>query len=190
MGKSASGKDTVFSRLIDDKNLSLERMVPYTTRPMRSGETDGVEYHFTDIDGLKSLRDDGKVIDASNVKSGDVFWLEVNVKPTKRNMDRLENIAINQILPSGWEIENLRVTDSKTPKWVEEKSKGTTVSYTDIRDDRVMWFFNYGGSGELSFFAKLNAVTKGEYDFPGTVLEAMYDESYRAYKKGNRVKVN
>lgn len=134
--------------------------------------------------------DDGKVIDASNVKSGDVFWLEVNVKPTKRNMDRLENIAINQILPSGWEIENLRVTDSKTPKWVEEKSKGTTVSYTDIRDDRVMWFFNYGGSGELSFFAKLNAVTKGEYDFPGTVLEAMYDESYRAYKKGNRVKVN
>lgn len=63
MGKSASGKDTVFSRLINDNKLSLERMVPYTTRPMRSGETDGVEYHFTDIDGLKSLRDDGKVIE-------------------------------------------------------------------------------------------------------------------------------
>lgn len=63
MGKSASGKDTVFSRLIDDKNLSLERMVPYTTRPMRSGEKDGVEYHFTDIAGLKNLRDNGKVIE-------------------------------------------------------------------------------------------------------------------------------
>ncbi len=63
MGKSASGKDTVFSRLINDEGLALERMVPYTTRPMRSGETDGVEYHFTDIDGLKSLRDDGKVIE-------------------------------------------------------------------------------------------------------------------------------
>ena len=63
MGKSASGKDTVFSRLIDDKNLSLERMVPYTTRPMRSGEKDGVEYHFNDIAGLKNLRDNGKVIE-------------------------------------------------------------------------------------------------------------------------------
>lgn len=63
MGKSASGKDTVFSRLINDKDLALERMVPYTTRPMRSGETDGVEYHFTDIDGLRLLRDDGKVIE-------------------------------------------------------------------------------------------------------------------------------
>ncbi len=63
MGKSASGKDTVFSRLINDEGLALERMVPYTTRPMRSGETDGVEYHFTDPDGLKSLREKGKVIE-------------------------------------------------------------------------------------------------------------------------------
>ena len=63
MGKSASGKDTVFSRLINDEGLTLDRMVPYTTRPMRSGETDGVEYYFTDPDGLKSLREKGKVIE-------------------------------------------------------------------------------------------------------------------------------
>ena len=134
--------------------------------------------------------DDGKSIDAKSVKSGDVFWLEVVVKPTKRNMDRVENIAINQILPTGWEIENLRVTDSKAPKWIEEKTNGTNPTYTDIRDDRVMWFFNYNGDKEHRFFVKINAVTKGEYDFPGTVLEAMYDNNYRAYKKGGKVKVN
>ena len=134
--------------------------------------------------------DDGKSVDAKNAKSGDVFWLEVVVKPTKRNMDKIDNIAINQILPTGWEIENLRVTDSKAPKWIEEKTKGTNPTYTDIRDDRVMWFFNYNGGKEHRFFVKINAVTKGEYDFPGTVLEAMYDNDYRAYKKGGKVKVN
>ena len=134
--------------------------------------------------------DEGKVISASNVKSGNTFWMEVTVKPTKRNMDRIENIAINQILPSGWEIENLRVTDSRAPKWIEEKSNGTDVSYTDIRDDRVMWFFNYNNEKELHFFVKINAVTKGDYDLPGTVLEAMYDNNYRAFKKGVRVTVS
>lgn len=137
----------------------------------------------------KFYNDEGKSIDSKNIKSGDIFWLEVSVKPTHRNTERVDNIAINQILPSGWEIENLRVTDSKVPKWVEEIAKNTNVSYTDIRDDRVMWFFNYNNEKELNFFVKLNAVTKGEYDFPGTVLEAMYDNNYRAYKKGWKVKV-
>lgn len=46
MGKSASGKDTVYKRLVQDENLALKTVVPYTTRPIRAGETDGVEYHF------------------------------------------------------------------------------------------------------------------------------------------------
>ena len=46
MGKSASGKDTVYKRLVQDEALALKTLVPYTTRPIRAGETDGVEYHF------------------------------------------------------------------------------------------------------------------------------------------------
>ena len=134
--------------------------------------------------------DEGKAFDASSTKSGNTFWIEVIVKPTKRNMDRIENIALTQVLPSGWEIENLRVTDTKAPKWVEEKSKDTRVTYTDIRDDRVMWFFNYSNDKEYRFFVKINSVTKGEFDFPGTTLEAMYDNTYKAYKKGGKIKVN
>ena len=91
MGKSASGKDTVFSRLINDNKLSLERMVPYTTRPMRSGETDGVEYHFTDIDGLKSLRDDGKVIEERcyHTVHGDWHYFTVDDENVSRDKDYL-----------------------------------------------------------------------------------------------------
>ena len=134
--------------------------------------------------------DKGATVDASNLKSGDVCWLEVSVKPTGRNVEQIENIALTQILPTGWEIENLRLTNTKYPAWIEEKTKGTNVSYTDIRDDRVMWFFNHTGNKEYKFFVKINAVTKGEFDFPGTSLEAMYDNNYRAYKKGKKIKVN
>ena len=44
MGKSASGKDTIYNRLLAMEKLHLRRVVPYTTRPMRSGETDGRTY--------------------------------------------------------------------------------------------------------------------------------------------------
>ena len=48
MGKSASGKDTVYEQLLADETLGLHRIVLYTTRPARTGEQEGVEYHFTD----------------------------------------------------------------------------------------------------------------------------------------------
>lgn len=132
---------------------------------------------------------DGKKIDVAKSKSGDVFWMEVVVSPTKRNMDSIENIALTQILPTGWEIENTRVNNTSLPSFVEEKTKETKVSYTDIRDDRIMWFFDYNEHTDYKFFVKINAVTKGEFDFPGTVLEAMYDYDYRAFKKGGKVVV-
>ncbi len=46
MGKSTSGKDTIYKVLIKDAALGLNKVVPYTTRPMRDGETDGVQYFF------------------------------------------------------------------------------------------------------------------------------------------------
>lgn len=46
MGKSASGKDKIYKNLIEDESLKLNTVILYTTRPMRAGETDGVEYYF------------------------------------------------------------------------------------------------------------------------------------------------
>ncbi|NTV78326.1 MAG: guanylate kinase, partial [Clostridiales bacterium] len=48
MGPSSSGKDTIYKRLLGEKELELHTLVTYTTRPIRVGETEGVEYHFTD----------------------------------------------------------------------------------------------------------------------------------------------
>ena len=63
MGKSGSGKDTIYASLLRDHSLGLRPLVLYTTRPVRSGETDGVTYHFVTEERLKELLQDGKVIE-------------------------------------------------------------------------------------------------------------------------------
>ena len=63
MGKSSSGKDTVYKRLLEQKEPALHTVVLYTTRPVRAGETDGTEYHFTDEAGFRKMREEGKVIE-------------------------------------------------------------------------------------------------------------------------------
>ena len=53
MGKSSSGKDSIYRMLEEDQELGLKRLVIYTTRPIRDGEKNGREYFFTDENKLK-----------------------------------------------------------------------------------------------------------------------------------------
>ncbi len=63
MGKSAVGKDSVFKRLLEDRSLGLRTIVPYTTRPIRDGEHNGVEYYFTDEVGYEKYKGQGRIIE-------------------------------------------------------------------------------------------------------------------------------
>lgn len=63
MGKSSTGKDTVFKELLKEGTLDLKTIVPYTTRPIRLGEQDGMEYIFTDEKTFQQLYKEGKVIE-------------------------------------------------------------------------------------------------------------------------------
>jgi len=63
MGKSSSGKDTIYKKLIQNEDLALENIVLYTTRPIRVGEQNGVEYHFVTEEEMTALQDQGKVIE-------------------------------------------------------------------------------------------------------------------------------
>ncbi len=60
MGKSSSGKDTIFKELLKEGKYAI---VPYTTRPIRAGERDGVEYFFSGEEDFRRLLDSGKVIE-------------------------------------------------------------------------------------------------------------------------------
>ncbi len=62
MGKSASGKDTIYKRLLELRP-QLKRVILYTTRPIREGEREGEEYYFTDGNKMRELREAGKIIE-------------------------------------------------------------------------------------------------------------------------------
>ncbi len=80
MGKSASGKDTVYRTLLSEQDTGLTRIVPYTTRPIREGEHEGEEYHFTDLEGMNALKDKGKVIESRvyHTVHGDWYYFTVD----------------------------------------------------------------------------------------------------------------
>lgn len=63
MGKSSSGKDTVYKKLLKNKQLQLKSIVLYTTRPARAGEIHGREYFFSDEQQLQEIEANGKLIE-------------------------------------------------------------------------------------------------------------------------------
>ncbi len=73
MGKSASGKDTIYKK-IKEALPELETIVIYTTRPIREKETEGVEYHFVDENRLHELQKEGKVIELREYDTVHGIW--------------------------------------------------------------------------------------------------------------------
>lgn len=80
IGKSASGKDAIFKRLLQDPQLKLVPYVGYTTRPIRSGEEHGREYFFTDVETMKAYEADGKLIEKRvyHTVHGDWYYYSVD----------------------------------------------------------------------------------------------------------------
>lgn len=80
MGKSSSGKDTIFKEIKDDKDLNLRPIISYTTRPKRVNETDGVEYFFINTDELKNFEKENKVIEQRvyHTVHGDWYYCTIN----------------------------------------------------------------------------------------------------------------
>ena len=74
MGKSSTGKDTVYKELLEKEALCLNKVVPYTTRPIRAGEEQGEAYFFTDEDGYRMLEAQGKVIEARAYHTYHGLW--------------------------------------------------------------------------------------------------------------------
>lgn len=63
MGKSATGKDTIYQNLLNESKLKLKRIIPYTTRPIREGEVEGREYHFCTEEDVQRLDSEGRIVE-------------------------------------------------------------------------------------------------------------------------------
>lgn len=143
MGKSASGKDTVYKNLLSDKDLSLKKIIPYTTRPMREKEEIGVQYYFTDNAGLEKLQNEGKVIECRSYDTIYGVWNYFTVADSQIDLDnndylvigtpeafrKLKNYFGNEmILPIYIELDDgIRLTRA-----LEREKKQTTPKYEEM----------------------------------------------------------
>jgi len=156
----------------------------------------GVPLRSTAEDESKNLSlrvawydEDGIKIKPSLLRQGTTFWARITVSPGQYTRRFLRNIALVQVIPAGWEIENTRLSGEDLPDWMGDWELNRE-DFLDIRDDRVMWFFNLPGrSVGYDFVIKLNCITAGKFILPPTVTEAMYNDKYRARIKGYPVEV-
>ena len=126
-------------------------------------------------------------IDPTDVGQGQTFWGHFRVNKLPGYRSNIEEIALVQILPSGWEIDNTRLSGEARSAWMRKWQIGRE-EYLDIRDDRIMWFFDLPAYGDgYDFVVKINTVTAGEFTLPPTLVEAMYNNSYRAIKAGKKI---
>ncbi len=96
MGKSSSGKDTIYKKL-SERMPELQRIVPYTTRPIRDGEQEGVEYHFVREDRLREMQEAGRVIEvrAYNTKCG--VWTYFTADDGQIDLEKKDYLVIGTL---------------------------------------------------------------------------------------------
>jgi uncharacterized protein YfaS (alpha-2-macroglobulin family) len=126
---------------------------------------------------------DGNTIDVSKLQQGQDFVATVKVSNLKDS--DVNDVALTQIFPSGWEIVNTRFTAFGS-------NTTSQAQFTDIRDDRVNFYFDLPQKGKHStktFNVMLNASYLGTYYLYGIQAEAMYDNDFLVRTKGKWVTV-
>lgn len=96
MGKSSSGKDTIYKK-IREKLPQLKRITPYTTRPIREGETDGVEYFFVDEERLNELKEKERVIEVRSYNTKCGIWTYFTADDGQVNLTESDYLGIGTL---------------------------------------------------------------------------------------------
>lgn len=165
-----NGKSTLFVRAISEGIPLQGEEVAYS-----SGLTLAVSY--TDATG--------KSVNVDQLEQGTNFAAVVTVRnPSSQG---IRNVVLTEIFPAGWEILNTRFLHQDSPGANEPPS---SISYQDIRDDRVYTHIDYLPSGrQVTVRINLCAVYPGKFYLPPVYSEAMYDNLTRANTEGRMVEV-
>ena len=97
LGKSCSGKDTIFQEIKKNSELDLKTVVGYTTRPMRENEVDGEEYFFVSRDRLEELQNDGKVIEVRHYNTVHGVWSYFTVDDGQIDLEKSDYLYIGTL---------------------------------------------------------------------------------------------
>ena len=134
---------------------------------------------------------DGKSINPNVLSQGTDFIAEITITNASKSGKKFSNLALNHALPSGWEIQNLRLGDmgaSNTTDTNRGRSKHL-YDFQDVRDASIYTFFDLNFKESKKFETPLTATYAGDFFMPNISCEAMYDAAVVASQTGAWIKV-
>lgn len=97
VGKSSSGKDTIYKKLLQDPLLHLKRIVLYTTRPIRAGEQEGVEYYFATVERMAQLQEENRIIECRSYDTVYGIWYYFMVQDSQIDLEENDYLIIGTL---------------------------------------------------------------------------------------------
>jgi hypothetical protein len=160
----------------------------------------GELYYYYEISGIKLtpttvdednhlkvrrrfLDRNGNQISNNSISQNDLVIVEITAQSEPGS--NVENVAITDLLPACFEIENSRLVAEREMDFMKNRS---TPEYTDIRDDRVSFFTTLNGTAK-TFYYTVRAVSKGTFVIGAVSADAMYNGDYHSYSGSGRVVV-
>lgn len=118
MGKSATGKDTIYQKLLNESKLDLKRIIPYTTRPIREGEVEGREYHFCTEKDVQRLDQENRIVELRAYNTVYGVWKYFTVDDGNIQLDK-ENYLLIGTLEAYTKIRDYFGVDKVLPIYIE-----------------------------------------------------------------------
>ncbi|MBR5638010.1 MAG: guanylate kinase [Pseudobutyrivibrio sp.] len=118
MGKSSTGKDTIFKILLQRKDINVKRIVSYTTRPQRSNEKPGEEYNFVSVEEKDRLLAEGKVIEIRKYDTVHGPWFYFTVDDGNVDLSKDDYLMIGTV-ESFVKIRDYYGADKVLPIYIE-----------------------------------------------------------------------
>lgn len=162
-----TGKGVVYVNLTS-KTKPLHDTLPAVQNNVR------LDVHYTDMNG--------GAIDVTKLKQGTDFVAILKVSNIS-GQENYTDLALTQIIPSGWEIYNERMVNPEDNSLEQNRP----FTYQDIRDDRVLTYFDLSQGQSKVFRVRLMASYAGSFVFPAIQCEALYDTNVQARTKAGRV---
>lgn len=118
MGKSATGKDTIYQKLLSESKIEWNRIIPYTTRPIREGEVEGREYHFCTEADVQRLEKEGRIVELRAYDTVYGIWKYFTVNDGNIQLEK-ENYLLIGTLESYTKIRDYFGADRVLPIYIE-----------------------------------------------------------------------
>jgi len=197
-GKDARGSDRTWAlaRASERQALQLDVKTKDEGKLYLVLSSDGVRSEGQVETGGKGLvltrtwrKLDGTALDlrSAPVALADLVYVELVL--TNTTAERVQNIALVDRLPAGWEIENARLGRSGGASWIDADSQWAP-DYVNIRDDRMEVFGSLGARESKKVVYAVRAVTAGTFTLPSAEAEAMYDPRLWARELAATVRVS